>query len=106
MAKVSASYYLDIFILRSPTSYLQHALFSVCFSGKFDSLNLAILPVNLSYQAAKMFLNGSDVPQLAGFIVPYIIAVIAVTLRLLARRIANIRFWWDDWLAVCSLVCF
>ena len=52
-----------------------------------------------------MFNGGSDASRLlTAFTVPYGLALIAVVLRLFARRIARTHFWWDDWLAVCALV--
>ena len=52
-----------------------------------------------------MFNGGSDASRLlTAFTVPYGLALIAVVLRLFARRIARTHFWWDDWLAVFALV--
>ena len=39
-----------------------------------------------------------------GSIVSVALATIAVSLRLLARRISNASFWWDDWTILASLV--
>lgn len=40
-------------------------------------------------------------------IVMTILSAMAVTLRVWSRLISkNNRFWWDDWLAIASLVCF
>ncbi|KAH9204281.1 hypothetical protein DL95DRAFT_255163, partial [Leptodontidium sp. 2 PMI_412] len=33
------------------------------------------------------------------------LAYIAVALRFIARWISRAGFWWDDWLALCGLVC-
>ena len=39
-------------------------------------------------------------------IVLYCLAVIAVILRFISRRLAGAGFWWDDWLILPPLVCF
>ena len=39
-----------------------------------------------------------------GSVVSVSSATVAVALRLLARRISNATFWWDDWTILASLV--
>lgn len=40
----------------------------------------------------------------AGSIIPYIVAVGAVTLRFIARRLKKFNWWLDDWLILAALV--
>ena len=34
----------------------------------------------------------------------YAMALVAVVLRLLSRRVVNLTLWWDDWLALLATV--
>ena len=39
-----------------------------------------------------------------GSIVGVVISTIAVTARVIARRLSAAHFWWDDWLIIAALV--
>ena len=48
----------------------------------------------------------TQVPRILGVnIATYVLAVIAVSLRFVSRRLVRSYLWWDDWLMVLALVC-
>lgn len=50
-------------------------------------------------------LQESQAPKMyAVFSVFLVLPLIAVGLRLLARRMSNLRLWWDDWLILVATV--
>ena len=49
--------------------------------------------------------RASQAPKMyAIFSVCLVLPLIAVGLRLVARRISNLRLWWDDWLILVATV--
>ena len=52
-------------------------------------------------------LQDTQVPRILGVnISTYTLAVIAICLRLTARRLTRLPFWWDDWLMLPAIVCW
>ena len=50
-------------------------------------------------------LSASEVPRILGVnIATFILAVIAIVLRFMARRLTRAPFWWDDWLMIPAIV--
>ena len=51
-------------------------------------------------------LSESQIPRILGVnIATLILAIFAVALRFISRRVSNAKFWWDDWLTLPALVC-
>ena len=54
---------------------------------------------------AGLDLSESQVPRILGVnIATLILAILAVALRFISRRVSNAKFWWDDWLTLPALV--
>lgn len=50
-------------------------------------------------------LQESQAPKMyAIFSIFFVLPLVAVGLRLLARRMSDLRLWWDDWLIVAAAV--
>lgn len=56
----------------------------------------------------RLDLNETKVPTLVSvFVVIWVLGLLAVLLRLLARKVSRNGLWWDDWIIMASLVeCF
>lgn len=54
---------------------------------------------------APISLSATLQPNLyAGLIITYVLALVAVVLRLFARRLKKLPLWFDDWFIVAALV--
>ena len=52
-------------------------------------------------------LQDTQVPRILGVnIATFILAVIAISLRFIARRLTRLPYWWDDWLMLPAIVCW
>lgn len=50
-------------------------------------------------------LHASQAPKMyAIFSIFFALPLLAVGLRLVARRVSNVRLWWDDWLILVATV--
>lgn len=66
---------------------------------------MASLPSPASLQYQMEHIHDSEVPSMvAANVASMVLAVIAVALRFLSRRVAKVKYEWDDWLAVAGLV--
>lgn len=44
-------------------------------------------------------------PYFSSIVLTYVIALVSVVLRIIARKKGGIKFWWDDWLIFVAMVC-
>ena len=52
-------------------------------------------------------LSETQVPRILGVnIATYILALIAINLRFVSRRLSRAPFWWDDWLMIPAIVSY
>ena len=51
-------------------------------------------------------LRATQVPRILGVnIATFALAVMAICLRFIARRLTRLPYWWDDWLMLPAIVC-
>ena len=66
--------------------------------------NVTATPAQLSYEY--QHINDDAQPQLiVSHVVCFTLAILAVYGRFYSRRLAKIKYEWDDWLIISALVC-
>ena len=94
---------------RDPQGQVRQLLFKAGASVLYSDHVLYQLPITIikgEPNAVKMtYLQQNQGPRIIIInIVTLIVAVIAVTLRLISRRLSAAHFWWDDGLIILGLI--